>query len=123
MSGGGGSSKPKTPTTGGGTSSLPAYGNAPTSQTFQPTLPGFQSMLADQLAAGYGSGGGGAPDFASMLSNMYQPMSLMNFQEPISQTAAAYDKKKFAPIVTGNAALDKLLMGGGKVTAEKEEKK
>lgn len=119
MSKGGGSSSKKKTTT-APPAAKPAYGNAPTSQTLQPMLPGFQGMLAEQLAAGFGSGGGGAPDFASMLSSMYSPMTMMNFNEPISQTAARYDAKKFAPIATGNAALDKLLMGDGKVTAEKK---
>jgi hypothetical protein len=125
MSGGGGGGNKKSGdgkgTTPGG-SSLPAYGNAPTTQTFQPMMPGFQNMLANQLSAGFGSGGGGAPDFAAMLSGMYSPMSLVNFQEPISTTASLYDKKKFAPISTGNVTLDKLLMGE-KVGEDGKDKK
>jgi hypothetical protein len=125
MPGGGGGSKDKkrTRTTPGGTSSLPAYGNAPSSQTMQPMLPGFQNMLAQQLQAGYGSGGGGVPDFASMLSGMYSPMTMIDYNEPISQTAANYDAKKFAPINTGYPTLDKLLMGSGKVGAKEEKDK
>lgn len=127
MSGGGGGGTRnkggKGTTTPGGSSSLPVYGNAPTTQTFQPMMPGFQNMLASQLAAGYGSGGGSAPDFASMLSGMYSPQSLVSFNEPISSTAAAYDAKKFAPISTGNKTIDALLMGGGKVTKSKDDDK
>ena len=73
MSGGGGSDKKttdtKTPATTTPTPSVPA-------QTFQPMMPGFQNMLAEQLYAGYGSGGGSVPDFLAMLSNLYQPMTL-----------------------------------------------
>lgn len=109
MSGGGGGGEaapvvatPAAPTT--------AYDRAPVAQTFQPTLPGFNEMLASQLGKGFGSGGGSTPDFAAMLQ-AYKPMSVMNFKEPISSTAKAYDKTKHAPISTGNPALDRLLMG------------
>lgn len=106
--GGGGGGSPQQGTT--------PYANAPTTQTFQPTLPGFQNMLAQQLAAGFGSGGGQASDFASLLSSLYRPMNVTQFKEPISQTAATYNKATNAPISTGNPALDQLLMGGGKVS-------
>lgn len=107
MSGGGG---------GGGsgetTQGTTAYERAPVAQTFQPTLPGFQSSLADQLARGFGGSG---TDLASLLAGLYQPMTVMRFSEPVTATAAAYDKSKNAPISTGNTALDRLLMGEGKV--------
>ena len=103
--GGGGGSPTVTPTVG-----TEAYANAPTAQTFQPTLPGFNEMLAAQLGKGFSSGGGSTPDFAAMLQK-YKPMTVMNFKEPISSTAKAYDKTKHAPISAGNPALDRLLMG------------
>ena len=106
MGGGGGSSKkkkaddtPSTPTT--------PYERAPTSQTFQPYLPGFPDQIARQLQSGYGSEMGGLQD---LLTNLYRPMTLMNYQEPISETQANYDPKKYAALNTGNPALDKLLM-------------
>lgn len=86
------------------------YANAPTTQTFQPTLPGFEGMIADQLQRGFGIGANN-PDFASMISSIYQPMSIPVFNEPISTTASLFDKKENAPISTGNVMLDKLLMG------------
>jgi hypothetical protein len=72
MSGGGGSDKKKTTTP-----TTPTAGpTMPPAQTFQPMMPGFQNMLAEQLSAGYGSGGGSVPDFAAMLASLYQPMTL-----------------------------------------------
>ena len=118
MSGGGGSSKKKTTST-SATLTTP-YGNLPTAQTFQPTLPGFQQMQANQLAAGFGGQG---QDFASLLASLYKPMSVMSFKEPISVTAGAYDPKKFMAISTGNPALDKLLMGTGKADAKSSTSK
>jgi hypothetical protein len=56
-------------------------------------MPGFQNMLAEQLAAGYGSGGGSAPDFASMLANMYRPTTLTPVKLPLS-TDKDKDKDK-----------------------------
>lgn len=109
--GGGGSSNPAQGTT--------PYANAPTMQTFQPTLPGFTNSLASQLSRGFGSSGA---DLASLLSNLYQPMTAYQFKEPISATAAAYDKSKFAPISTGNPTLDQLLMGGGKADTSTKKK-
>ena len=89
-----------------------AYANAPTTQTFQPFLPGFDGAIAQQLAQGFGGQTGMAPaDYQTMLAGMYQPMSVMKFNEPISTTAAFFDPKKNAAIDTGNPALDKLLMG------------
>ena len=114
MGGNSGSKKKKEDTA----SPTTPYANAPTSQTFQPHLPGMQGLVASQLAQGFGSGGSGAPDFESMLANMYQPMSVFNFKEPISATAGAFDKAKFAPINTGNPILDKLLMGDGKSSSK-----
>ena len=89
------------------------YRMAPQVSTLQPALPGFQNMLAQQLGMGFGSGGGTAPDFAAMLSSMYSPMSMIQFQEPISSTAAAWDKSDHNKIKTGNKTLDALLMGKG----------
>lgn len=86
------------------------YANAPTTQTFQPTLPGFEGMIADQLQRGFGIGANN-PDFAGMIGSIYQPMTIPVFSEPISTTASMFDKKENAPISTGNAMLDKLLMG------------
>lgn len=115
---GGGSSKKKTDTTKPAVTQEQFSARLPTMQTFQPTLPGFQGMLAQQLQQGFGSQG---QDYAGLLSSLYKPMGILNFQEPISTTAAAWDAKKYAPISTGNPALDKLLMGGGKVTEDKKK--
>lgn len=107
MSGSDKKDKKDTPVTG----TMP-YANAPTAQTFQPFLPGFDGAIAQQLAQGFGAQSGmGASDFAAQLASMYQPMSVMKFNEPISTTAAFFDPKKNSAIDTGNAALDKLLMG------------
>lgn len=108
MSGGGGGGSSET------TQGSTAYERAPVAQTFQPTLPGFQDMLVQQLTNGFGSGVNGA-DLASMLSGLYRPMTAYSFQEPISTTASQYDKSKNSAISTGNPMLDKLLMGEGKV--------
>lgn len=87
MSGGGGSSKKKTTTT-----ATPAASPImPAAQTFQPMMPGFQNMLAQQLQAGYGSGGGTAPDFLSMLAGMYRPTTLSPVSLPLPK---AEEKKK-----------------------------
>lgn len=109
-------------TGGGGDASNPQYPGAPQAMTFPPTLPGFQGMLAQQLAQGFGSGGGTVPDFQGMLANMYQPMTAYRLHEPISTTAALYDSKKYAPIETGNIALDRLLLGKS-VGSDKDDKK
>ena len=107
MSGGGSSKKKK--------ASAPveqtAYANAPTVTTLQPHLPGMQGLLAEQLARGFGGGGGAAPDFLAALGSMYQPMNLVHYNEPISVTKKNFDKKKNTPINTGVLSLDKLLMG------------
>ena len=87
MSGGGGSSSKKKTTTAAPTAS-PLI---PAAQTYQPFMPGFENMLAQQLSAGYG-GGGGAPDFMSMLTNMYKPVTLSPVKLPIS-TDKDKDKK------------------------------
>lgn len=103
--GGGGGGSPAAPEVG-----TTPYARAPSAITSQPTLPGFQDMLINQLMAGFGSGGRGT-DLAALLSSMYRPMTTYAFQEPIAATKAAYDKTKNAPISTGNPTLDKLLMG------------
>lgn len=122
MSKGGNDDKKKaaTTTTPAATTPTTPYANAPVTQTIQPFMPGFQNMLAEQLSGGYGGGG---MDFAAMLSSMYSPMSLVNYKEPISQTAKSYDKKKFAPISTGNPTLDSLLMGGSGGSSKDSESK
>jgi hypothetical protein len=70
---GGGSDKKKD-------SGGPAIGspspNLPPAVTMQPMMPGFQNMLAEQLAGGF-SGQVGAPDFAAMLSQMYSPITMV----------------------------------------------
>lgn len=114
MSGGGSNKKKSTAATSSPTAS---YTRAPTTRTFQPTLPGFMGMVADQLAAGYGG-----QDFMPTLSSLYKPMNVMSYAEPISTTAGAFDKKKYAPISSGNPILDALLMGGGKVGKVEESK-
>ena len=107
MSGGGGGGSG---TEAAATGTTP-YARAPAAQTIQPTMPGFQNMLVNQLMAGFGSGGGTGGDLAAMLGNLYKPMTAYSFQEPISVTRASYDKSKHAPISTGNPILDRLLMG------------
>jgi hypothetical protein len=112
MSGGGsgGSSKKDKPV------AKTDYAGAPSQVTFQPTLPGGMQAHANQLAMGYG---GQPSDIMAQLSNMYQPVTLQQFQQPISTTAAMWDKKKHNPINTGNSVLDQLLMGK---TVGKEKK-
>lgn len=85
-----------------------AYANAPVTMTFQPHLPGMENSIATQLARGFGGDQGG---IAEMLAGMYQPMTIQRFMEPISTTAAMFDKSKQKSFNTGNAALDRLLMG------------
>jgi hypothetical protein len=84
------------------------FAGAPSQVTFQPTLPGMMNAHASQLAAGYG---GQPSDIMAQLSNMYQPVTLQQFHQPISTTAAMWDSKKHNPINTGNSVLDQLLMG------------
>lgn len=97
---------------GAATAGKPAYGASPVAKTIQPFFPGFQGMIAQQLAQGFGSGGGTPEQFSGALSDLYSPMTMFQFSEPISTTAALYGKGKYAPFNTGNAALDKLLSGG-----------
>lgn len=124
MGGGGSKKKSSSNAAGGGNGGPAVYSRAPTVQTFQPTLPGFMGEIADQLSMGYGSGmGGTAPDqMAGFLSNLYKPMNVMRYQEPISTTAATWDKTKNVPINIGNSILEALLMGGGKVDTSKDKK-
>lgn len=119
MSGGGGDKKEEDKG-GQGTGTTP-YARAPVAQTFQPTLPGFQNALVSQLMQGYGSASNGS-GLAALLSGLYKPMTAYSFAEPISTTAALYDKSKNAPISTGNPALDRLLTGQ-KVGADEDSKK
>lgn len=120
MSGGGGGGGDRDRDNGAQESPPPlaAYGNAPQAMTFQPTLPGFGNMIAQQLAQGFGSGGGG---FEQMLASMYSPMSVYRFSEPISTTAQRFDKDKHMPFNTGNAALDLLLAGKSLDGKDKDE--
>ena len=97
------------------------YENAPTVITMQPAMPGMIDALAGQLGRGFSSGIPGTEDgVASYLETMYRPMTIHQFQEPISATSKNFDKKKHVEISTGNSTLDKLLMGE---TAKKVDRK
>ena len=73
-------------------SSAPAIGspspNLPPAVTMQPMMPGFQNMLAEQLAGGFG-GQAGAPDFMAMLSQMYSPFKMVG---PTTTTSTSTSK-------------------------------
>ena len=103
---------------GGGGDPKTAYGNLPGTQTFQPHLPGMQGMIANQLAQGFG--GQGLGDVGGMLSQLYKPMNVQKFKEPISTTAAMWDQDKYLNANTGNPVLDLLLMGK-KLPNQKDE--
>ena len=96
---------------------LEGYINAPITRTFQPALPGGLDALSSQLSQGYGGVD------TSFLSNLYRPMDVIQFMEPISTTAKQFDKEKHAPINTGNPYLDKLLMGEADDDNKKKRRK
>ena len=93
---------------GGGSGESGPYPNAPVQQTFQPMPPGGMQALSSQLQSGYGQS-----DMTGYLENMYRPMEITKFFEPISTTATQIKKGNYDPIETGNPMLDSLLMGGG----------
>lgn len=99
---------------------LTPYANAPIQKTFQPSLPGGLDAIAAQLGQGYGVP---QADMSGFLSNLYGPMNMLQFQEPISTTAEQFDEDKHEPISTGNTFLDDLLMGGGKMKTGAERRR
>jgi len=95
---------------------LQGYPNAPINRAFQPALPGGLERIAQQLGQGFGG-----QDMSQFISNLYQPMNIQQFQEPISQTQGNYDASKHTPISTGNEALDRLLMNSKKQTTSSSQ--
>lgn len=94
-----------------------AYGQAPTQQTFQ-SFPGQQQAVADQIGGAFS----GANGLEALLNDLYQPVTLTRYQEPISTTRSNYDADKHKKISTGNAALDRILMSGGRDYSVDEKK-
>lgn len=118
MGGGGGSSKKSSR---GGTGStgatiLPTYGNMPDVMTFQPHFPGALDAITSQLMQGFGG------DFS--FGDLYRPMKLPIFNEPISSTQAALadKKKKYAAPNTGIPALDAVLKNTVTLPSDKDKK-
>ena len=102
---------------GGGNDPQVAYGQAPTQQTFQ-SMPGQQEAVASQISQAFSGADQGGLE--ALLSNLYQPVTLTRYQEPIATTRTNYDKEKHTPISTGNAALDRILMSGGRDYSKKK---
>lgn len=86
------------------------YERAPTLITMQPAIPGTVDILSNQLSRGFGADVPGG-EVASYLNDMYRPMEIYSFREPISATKSEFDANRHLDISTGNPVLDKLLMG------------
>lgn len=100
---GGSKDKKKTTTTNSPVSTKAVYGGMPEVTTVQPHFPGMIEAITSQLMKGFGT----APSF----NDLYRPMQIPNFKEPVSSTQAALTKKgaNFAAPNTGIAALDAIL--------------
>lgn len=85
------------------------YEKAPTMLNMQAGLPNQINAVAGQLQQGFSGSGG----MLNGLNDLYSPMSLLQMYEPLTTTQDRFDKKKHTELSTGDAELDKLLMGGG----------
>lgn len=93
---------------GGGGGKSP-YPNAPVDRRFAIAPPGVTNLIAHQLSDGFG-----APDKANkeFLANLYDPMKITQFMEPISTTRDAIATGDYRKIHTGNPTLNHILRSG-----------
>ena len=73
---------------GGGNKKRPddqIYSHLPTTQTFEPTLPGFDGLVAGQLQQGFG--GLDPQGLAKLLENLYSPMTVYQVRSPTPNPA------------------------------------
>lgn len=85
--------------------------------TFQPHFPGALDAIASQLSQGFGG------NFS--FGDLYRPMDIPTFNEPISSTQAALadKKKKYAAPNTGIPSLDAILAKPITLPSDKDKDK